>query len=631
MKFAIEKEVNEIPKVLRKRSKISLKGFSSLLKEPILITGISSSIDLSGLNAMTIADKLGANVRVLYANEVENISANTLIVISYSGETDEIVRVLKNSKAKIKIAITGNKDSVIAKLATHIIPMFCGDQISNMATKTVAEQYYIVNQLITERFGKYLPITDGEIKQIEKNLKLDFSEEITNKFVKTKRVVIVGNRGLSQELETKFEEIARTQAETVYGPIIFDSAIEVLTQGEIILVCDPEKMKNYRELLAKTSRAKEIIYVDKLGIKAKGNYKPIIRYVGFLKFIIKVGIKKDLDIDHPEVFIRTHKGLYLQNSLVKRVVIIGGGSGIIPLLKAFKKLGQNLWGITSMVDSGGSTGKLRKSYGVSPAGDIRRIIAALSDNVGALELINYRFKGGELDAHTLGNILLAALEKTRGIEEGKEEIERLLGAKGKAFPVTLDKCDIYAKLENGHILNGESEIDLPLRNPFLKTKKVWLKPEVKISKKVEEAILKADFVVIGPGDLYSSIMPNLLVKGMAKAMKNSQAKKVFVCNAMTKLGETTTYTVSDFVSEVEKYLGKNILDYVIYNQKIPSKAKIAEYQKECHLVYDYVRFDRKKLSKKIDPKIIGADLFLDIKGPIIHDPDVLAKIILSLI
>lgn len=631
MKFAIEKEINEIPKVLRKRKKISLKIFSSLLKEPILITGISSSVDLPGLNAVSIADKLGANVRVLYANEVENFSANTLIVISYSGETDEIIRVLKNSKAKIKIAITGNENSIIAKLATHVIPMICGDQISNMATKTVVEQYYIVNQLISERFGKYHLITDREIKQIEANLKIDFPEDLINKFVKTKRVVIIGNRGLSQELETKFEEIARTQAETVYGPIIFDSAIEVLTQGEIILVCDPEKMKNYRELLAKTSRAKEIIYVDKLEIKAKGNYKPIIRYVGFLKFIVKVGIVKNLDVDHPEVFTRTHKGLYLQNSLTKRVVIIGGGSGIIPLLKSFKKLGQNLWGVTSMVDSGGSTGKLRRSYDVSPAGDIRRIIAALSDNVGALELINYRFKGGELDTHTLGNILLAALEKIKGIEDGKEEIEKLLGAKGKAFPITLDKCNIYAKLENGHVLDGESEIDLPLRNPFLKIEKVWLKPKVKISEKVKEAILKADFVIIGPGDLYSSLMPNLLVKGVAEAMKKSKAKKVYVCNAMTKVGETTTYTVSDFVSEVEKYLGKNILDYVIYNQKIPSKTKISEYQKESHLVYDYVKFNRKKLSKKVNPRIVGADLFLDTKGPIVHDPDVLAKIILSLI
>ncbi|MCK4592650.1 uridine diphosphate-N-acetylglucosamine-binding protein YvcK [Candidatus Parcubacteria bacterium] len=631
MKFAIDKEINEIPKILRKRKNISLKKYSSLLKEPILITGISSSIDLPGLNAVAIADKLGVNVRVLYANEIEKFSANTLIVISYSGETDEIVRVLKNSKAKIKIAITGNKNSIIAKLSTHVIPMICGDQISNMATKTVVEQYYIVNQLITEKFGRYRPIADKEIKQIEANLKLDFPEDLTNKFVKTRRVVIVGNRGLSQELETKFEEITRTQAEAIYGPIIFDSAIEVLTQGEIILVCDPEKMKNYKELLAKTSRAKEIIYINKLGIKAKGSYKPIIRYTGLLKFVVKIGKAKNLNVDHPEVFVRTHKGLYLQNSLTKKIVIIGGGTGIVPLLKAFKKLGQNLWGVTSMVDSGGSTGKLRKSYGVSPAGDIRRIIAALSDNVGALELINYRFNGGELDTHTLGNILMAALEKTRGIVGGKEEIEKLLGAKGKASPVTLDKCDIYAKLENRHILNGESEIDLPLRNPFLKIKKVWLKPKAKINEEVKEAILDADFVVIGPGDLYSSIMPNLLVKGVAEAMKNSKAKKVYVCNAMTKLGETTTYTVYDFVSEVEKYLGKNILDYVIYNQKIPSKIKISEYQKESHLVYDYVKFDRKKLSKRVNPKIVGADLFIDTNGPIVHDPDILAKIILSLI
>lgn len=631
MKFSIEREIKEIPGVLKKRSKISLKNISSLLEEPILITGISSSIDLPGLSVAEIADKLGINLKVRYANEVEKFSANTLIVISYSGETDEVIRVLKTSKAKIKVAITGDKNSTIAKLSTHMVPMVCGDQISDIATKGVVEQYYIVNQLITEKFGNYRPITDKEIKQVSANLKLDFPEDITDKFVKTRRIVIVGSRGLSQELETKFEEITKTQSEAVYGPIIFDSAIEVLTQGELILVADPEKMKYYRELLTKTSRAKEIIYIDKLKIKAKGNYKPIIRYAGFLKFIIKVGKAKKLNVDHPEVFARTHKGLYLQNSPVKRVVVIGGGSGIPPLLKAFKKLGQSLWGITSMADSGGSTGKLRRAYGVSPAGDIRRIIAALSDNEGVLELMNYRFKGGELDTHTFGNILLAALEKIRGIRGGKEEVEKLLGSKGKALPMTLDNYDICAKLENGHVLNSEAEIDLPLRNPFLKIKKVWLKPKAMINKEAEEAILNANFVVIGPGDLYSSIMPNLLVKGVREAMIKSGARKIYVCNAMTKLGETVNYTVSDFINEVEKYLGKNILDYVIYNQKIPSKTKIFEYQKESHLVFDYVKFDRKKLSKKNHPRVIGVDLFIDTKGPIVHDMDVLAKIILSLV
>lgn len=631
MKFSIEQEIKEIPGILRKRSKISLKKISSLLEEPILITGISSSVDLSGLNAVEIADRLGVNLKVRYANEVKNFSTNTLIVISYSGETEESLRVIKSSKAKIKIAITSDKNSSIAKHATHIIPMICGNQNSDVPTKTVAEEYYIANQLILEKFGNYKPITNEEIIQIEKNLKLEFSQETINQFARTKRVVIVGNRGLSQELETKFEEVARTQAEAIYGPIIFDSAIEVLTQGELILVSDPEKMKHYRELLAKTSRAKEIFYIDKLGIKAKGIYKPIIRYAGLLKFIIRIGQAKNLNIDHPEVFIRTHRGLYVQNSSIKKIVIIGGGNGIIPLLKSLKKLGQNLWGITSIMDSGGSTGKLKRTYGVSPAGDIRRIIAALSDNVGALELINYRFKGGELDTHTLGNILIAALEKIRGLKGGKEEVEKLLGAKGKALPITLDKCDIYAKLENGHVLNGESEIDLPLRNQFLKIKEVWLKPKVTINEEAREAILGADVVIIGPGDLYSSLMPNLLVKGVSEAMRDSGAKKIYVCNAMTKVGETTTYTVSDFINEIERYLGKNILDYVIYNQKIPSKTKILEYQKECPLVFDYVRFDRNKLSKKTKPKAVGVDLYIDMKGPIVHDPDVLAKIILSLV
>ncbi len=520
MKFFIEKEIEEIPQILRKRRKISLKKISSLLEEPILITGISSSIDLPGLNAMEMADKLGINLKVRYANEVLNFSASTFIAISYSGETEEVVRAIKNSRAKIKIAITGDKNSTIARYATHIIPMISGEQISNVPTKTVVEQYYIINQLISERFGNYQLITDEEIKQINDNFKIDFPEEIKDQFVRTRRVVIVGSRGLSQELETKFEEIAKTQAEAIYGPIIFDSAIEVLTQGEIVLIVDPEKMEHYKEILAKTSRAKEIFYINKLGVKSWGGYKPLMRYAGLLNFIVKIGKLKGFDIDNPEVFARTHRGLYMPNGFtVKKVVVIGGGTGIIPLIKTLKKLGQKIWGVTAMVDSGGSTGKLRKEYNIAAPGDIRRIIAALSDYVGTLELVNYRFQGGDLDTHTLGNILIAALQKIKGLKNGKEEIEKLLGAKGKALPVTLDNCDICAELENGRILRGESEIDLPLRNQFLKIKKVWLEPKGKINPEVAEAILDADIVVIGPGDLYSSLMPNLVMKGKAETKK----------------------------------------------------------------------------------------------------------------
>lgn len=631
MKFYIEKEIEEIPKILRKRRKISLRKFSSLLEEPILITGISSSIDLPGWGIEEMADKLGINLKVRYANEVSKFSANTVIALSFSGETEETIEALKNTKAKVKIAITGNKNSTLAKCATHIIPMICDEYISDVATKSVVEQYYIVNQLISERFGDYEPITENEIKQIEKNLRLEFPNEVIDKFLRTKRVVVVGSRGLAEETETKFEEVTRTQAEAICGPLIFYSAIEVLTQGEIILVIEPERMKNYKTALEKAARASDIFYIDKLGIKGKGPFKPIMRYAGMLKFVIQIGKVKNLDIDHPEIFVRTVRGFNPPfYSGVKKIVVIGGGSGIPPLIKSFKKLGHNVCGITSMVDSGGSAGKLRQDYKVLPPGDIRRLIAALSDHLRGTEMMNYRFKGGELDGHTLGNILIAALEKIGGFRDGKEEIEKILGAKGKALPATLDDCHIYAELENGQILKGEDEIDIPLRNPFLKIKKVWLEPSAKVYPETQKAILEADAIVIGPGDLYSTLIPSLLIKGIPEAIKKSKAKKIYICNAMTKLGETVGFTVSDFIEEIEKYLGKGVLDYVIYNQRIPSKERILEYQKEEPFVFEYVKFDRKKLAKK-NPKVIGVDLLTTAKGPIVHDPDVLAKIILSLI
>ena len=632
MKYFIEREIEEIPRILRKRRKISLKKISSLLEEPILITGISSSIDLPGWGIEEMADKLGINVKVRYANEVSNFSANTVIALSFSGETEETVDALKKTKAKVKIAITGDKDSAITKYATHVILMICKEQISDVPTKTVAEQCYVINQLISEKFGSYKPITDKDIKQIEDNLKLKFSEEIIDKFIRTRRVVVVGYRGLSQEIETKVEEATRTQAEAVFGPLILNSAIEVLTQGEIILVIEPEIMRNYKAALQKTSRANEIFYIDKLGIKGRGSYKSIMRYAGLLKLIIQIGKAKNVDVDHPELFIRTVRGfkspLY---SGVKKIVLIGGGNGIPPLIRAFKKLSQNVWGITSMVDSGGSAGRLRQDYKVLPPGDIRRIIVALSDHFRGTEIMNYRFKGGTLDNHTLGNILIAALEKMEGFKDGKEEIEKILGAKGKALPATIDDCNIYAELENGQILKGEDEIDIPLRNPFLKIKKVWLKPSAKANPEAKKAILEADVIIIGPGDLYSSLIPSLLMKGIPEAIKKSKATKIYICNAMTKLGETVGFTVSNFIDKIETYLGKNVLDYAIYNQRIPSRERILEYQKEAPFVFNYVKFNRKKLFQNKSPKSIGADLLITSSGPIVHDPDVLAKIILSLV
>jgi len=612
---------------------MSLKKISSFLEEPILITGVSSSLDLPGWGIEEMSDKLGINIKIRYSNEVaKDFPAKTIIAISASGETEEVVEVLKNNKAKVKIAITGNRNSSLARQATHIIPLICGEYLSDSATKSVVEEYYIVRQLFLERFSKYEPITNKAIDEIEENLKLELPQEIIDVFRRTDRVVVIGQRGFSEEVETKLQEIARIQSEAVAGPLIFYSSIEVLNQGDVILVVDPQKMENYESALKKAARSRDIFYVDKLGIKGDGPYKTIIRYAGLLKMIIDIGKSRDVDIDRPEILARTMRGYKLPLfSQTKKVVVIGGGSGIPSLIRSFRKLGHNITGITSMVDSGGSAGKLRREYKVLPPGDIRRIIAALSDRLQGTEMMNYRFKGGSLDSHTLGNIIIAALEKIEGFKDGTEDLERMLRVKGKALPATLEDCQVYAKLENGQILKGEDEIDIPLRNPFLRIKQVWLEPKAKLALDAKKAIEEADIIIIGPGDLYSTLMPSLLMDGMPAAIKKSKAKKFYICNAMTKLGETVGYSVSDFYGEIEKYLGKDILDYVIYNQRVPKKERISEYQKNSPFVFDYVKFDRKKLSKSKKPEVVGADLLSSPTGPIIHDTDILVKIILSLL
>ncbi|MDO8424713.1 MAG: 2-phospho-L-lactate transferase CofD family protein, partial [bacterium] len=412
-KFFIEKEIEEIPQILQKRRKISLKKFSDLLEEPILICGVASSIDLPGWGIEEMADRLGINVKVRYSNEVQdNFPADVVIALSASGETEETIAALKKARAKIKIAITGNKNSSIARYATHVIPLICGEYFSDSATKSVVEQAYIVQQLLSERFGQYVPITDKEIDQIRQNLKLEFAKEAIDVFRRTNRVVIIGQRGFAEEVETKFQEVARIQAEGISGPLIFYSTIEVLNQGDIVLVVDPERMVDYESALMKASRSRDIFYLNQLKIKGSGFYKTIIRYAGLIKLIIDIGKARNIDIDHPEILTRTTRGFKTPLfTKVKQVVAIGGGSGIPSLIRAFKKLGHNVTGITSMVDSGGSAGKLRRDYKVLPPGDIRRIIAGLSDHLRGTEMMNYRFKGGSLDGHTLGNILIAAMEK----------------------------------------------------------------------------------------------------------------------------------------------------------------------------------------------------------------------------
>jgi len=311
----------------------------------------------------------------------------------------------------------------------------------------------------------------------------------------------------------------------------------------------------------------------------------------------------------------------------KHIVCLGGGNAMPKaVLSELKKYPVKISVICAMLDSGGSAGRLRKDYKIVSPGDIRRAFLALANTSPIIEnLFNFRFETGELKGHNFANLFITALElTTNNFEKTSKTIKEILNVRHEVLPATLDNATLFALLENGQIIKGEKNIDLPKHNPNLKIRKVFLKPEAKAYPKALEAIKKADLIVIGPGDLYSSLAQILLVKGMSLAIKKSKAKKLYICNLMTKKGETNNFSVLDFTKEIEKYLTCN-LDFVLYNSFIPPKKIIDRYKKGHPEFLDIVRID-KNLNKE---KFIGKNLLK--KDAIEHDPKKVVKAIFQFI
>lgn len=309
-----------------------------------------------------------------------------------------------------------------------------------------------------------------------------------------------------------------------------------------------------------------------------------------------------------------------------KVVVIGGGTGVFTALSGLKKYPLDLIAIISMSDDGGSTGVLREEFGILPPGDIRRAIVAMAhaDHRLLADLFNYRFEEGGLRGHTFGNIMLTALERLTGsFETAVDEASRLLGVRGQILPVTLSNVRLCAELENGEVIRGETNIDIPKHDGSVPIKKVWLEPEARANIRALRAIREAEMIVLGPGDLYSSVIPNLLVRGIPEAIQRSRAKKIYAVSLMTKWGETNGFTAGDFISAIEKYLGKGVLDYAVINTKEPSPERLKLYEAES------ARFvEADNLPAK--PVPIFGD-FLRRRGFIRHDPEKFAKVLVSLL
>lgn len=314
---------------------------------------------------------------------------------------------------------------------------------------------------------------------------------------------------------------------------------------------------------------------------------------------------------------------------MKKFVTIGGGTGSYAVLRGLREFPVNITAVVSMFDSGGSSGVLRDEFGVLPPGDVRRCLVALSEGERAeilRDLFNYRFNGGSgLNGHSFGNLFLVALSNIYGSDiEGIRKASELLDIKGRVLPVSLDKADLRAVLEDGTEIVGETNIDIPKHDGGVQIQKVFLSPAARIFEETAEAIREADVIVIGPGDLYTSVVPNLLVEGMREALRESKAKKVFVCNLMSKWGETHEYDASDIAQELLSYAGLGKFDFAICNTEPMELKLIQAYEIEKK---HPVRCDA-ELSQYAD-RVVTGDYFseADIAR---HDSEALARALVEL-
>ena len=320
----------------------------------------------------------------------------------------------------------------------------------------------------------------------------------------------------------------------------------------------------------------------------------------------------------------------------QKIVVIGGGSGSFMVLSGLKNYPVDLSAVVTMSDDGGSTGVLRDELGVLPPGDVRQCLVALSQDSTVLrELFNYRYGNGGLKGHSFGNIFLSTLEKiTGGFDSAVVEASRILRIKGYVLPVTLKNTRLVAVLKNGKKIIGEKNIE-QYRGGSANIKKLYLKPPAKLNPKIFKAIRGADKIIISPGDLYTSLIPNFLVEGLSKAVANSRAKVIYVVNLMTEAGQTDNFTSKDYISELEKYVGKGVIKYAVFNSELPDSKLLKKYSRqgekpvaggkaEESAGVEFI--ERKLLSHKIY-KVDKNDKLQGERSLIRHDGDKLAKVI----
>ena len=306
-----------------------------------------------------------------------------------------------------------------------------------------------------------------------------------------------------------------------------------------------------------------------------------------------------------------------------KVVTIGGGTGLSVLLRGLKKYPLEITAVVTVADDGGSSGKIRSDMNIPSPGDIRNVIAALSDVEPYLEkMFQYRFDSGEVKGHPVGNLMIAAMTDIHGdFSTAVKVMSRILNVRGTVLPTTNDIATLNAVLSDGEIIRGESSITKAggvIDHVYITPSRV--KPNEDVLKAIEEA----DYIIMGPGSLYTSIIPNLVISNVSEKIRESKAKKIYVCNVMTQHGETDNYSVCDHIVAINKHVQENIFDLVIANSREFDDSILSKYHKEKQ---EPVKIDHEKIEELGIKLIKNNDIGIVDNNTIRHNADKVSELI----
>ncbi len=410
---------------------------------------------------------------------------------------------------------------------------------------------------------------------------------------------MVGQEKLGEVLN---KNLASLRAEAAVFPAPARLKNELRRQSYAVVYVDDDFFMNRPSQTALALKLAKKAGVPAIVISSNRRFSHIlkIREFGAADYVIK-------PFNERELIMRTNAVIQKRT----RIVCIGGGTGLFTLLLGLKNLPNALLtSVVGMSDDGGSSGKLSQSLGLLPPGDIRRSLVALSNAPVIMnQIMQYRFrKKGELHGHSFGNIFLAALTGVKGsMSEAVRALSNILYLQGIVLPVSSTPTKLVAQFSDGTVVKGESKIDrCEGRSPDLRIVKLSHRPRAQADADAVASILFADFVTMGPGDLFTSVITSLIVKNIREALLKTPAKKIYICNLMTKPGETSHFDAEDHVYEIVKYLGSDCLDFVLISDTKVSKRSVVEYMKKKQMPVELK--SKESVGRVTAAKVVLADI-----------------------